>query len=605
MTVPPELPRPEYPRPQFRRERWLNLNGPWAFADDPADHGESLDWHAPTRDLSDTIIVPFCREALLSGLGRTDHVAAVWYARDIDVPIDWTGQRILIHFGAADYETKAWLDGQPVGPVHRGGHTSFALDLTTLVRPGAVQRLTIRCRDDHRQSKPCGKQRSHPANSGCHYPHTTGIWQTVWLEPVPPTYLDRPRITPSLDAGGFLLEPSLVHPPSTPLRLRARLHHQGNTIAETSIPVAQDFSPSLWLPIPEVDRRLWSPADPFLYDLDLHLETPDGYPLDHLAAYAGLRTIAIRGHRLFLNGAPLFQRLILDQGYHPGGLLTAPSDQALIDDIRLGLDHGFNGARLHQKIFEERTLYHADRLGYLVWGELPDWSYEFQKDEPKTINARWIEEWLEAVARDYSHPALIVWCPLNEQEPQNPSHLAELEVVQRSLVLATHLADRTRPVLDSSGWIHHCVESDLYDDHNYEQDPATFSAKYRALTDFTQTSRGASGNLTAAGRPFLVSEFGGAVWLPARAAEAQAAHAGGTPWGYGSAPSSAQEVVDRFTALAGVLLDNPHCAGYCYTQLTDVFQECNGLSTLDRVHKFDPAAFRAAQARSAAIESNS
>ena len=593
------IPRPEYPRPQFRRERWLNLNGPWSFADDPQDAGESLAWHSPGHLLPDTIVVPFCREAPLSGLGRADHVAAVWYAREVTIPAGWVGQRILLHFGAADYETSVWLDGHAAGPAHRGGHTSFTLDLTDLVRPGQTHRLTIRCRDDHRQSKPCGKQRSHPENSGCHYTHTTGIWQTVWLEPVPPIYLERPRITPSLDAGGFLIEPRIAHPPDGPLRLRARLHHDGETFSEASVPVASDFTPALWLPIPEIHRRPWCPADPFLYDIEIQLETAGGMPLDQLDCYAGLRSIAIRGHRVFLNGQAIFQRLILDQGYYPDGLLTAPDDQSLIDDIRLGLDHGFNGARLHQKIFEERFLHHADRLGYLVWGELPDWSYEFQKHEPKSINAHWIEEWLDAVARDYSHPALIVWCPLNEQEGQEPAHLAEIEVVQRSLVLATRLADRSRPVIDSSGWIHHCAESDLYDDHNYEQDPAVFGAKYHDLGPSFQTWRGAAGNLPVAGRPFLVGEFGGAVWLPAR----EAAAGGDAAWGYGSAPRSAQELVERFSALAATLLDNPRCAGYCYTQLTDVFQECNGLATFDRVRKFDPAAFRAAQTRPAAIES--
>lgn len=589
-------PRPEYPRPQFRRPRWLNLNGPWAFADDPEDHGESRDWHAAAADFPDTILVPFCREAALSGLGRTDHVAAVWYARDVTIPIDWSGERILLHFGAADYESSVWLDGHSVGPAHRGGHTSFTLDLTALIRPGECQRLTVRCRDHHRQSKPCGKQRSHPENSGCHYPHTTGIWQTVWLEPVPPTFLDRPRITPSLDSGGFFIEPRIVHPAESPLRIRACLRQGSTPVAEATVAFAADFNPSLWLPIPQEFLRAWSPDDPFLYDLDVILESADGTRIDHVESYAGLRSIAIRGHRLFLNGRPLFQRLILDQGYYPDGLLTAPTDQSLIDDIRLGLDHGFNGARLHQKIFEERALFHADRLGYLVWGELPDWSYEFQKDEPKSINARWIEEWLEAVARDYSHPALIVWCPLNEQEPQNAAHLADLEVVQRALVLATHLADRSRPVLDSSGWIHRCAESDLYDDHDYEQKPEVFAAKYQHLTDFSRTSRGAEFNLPADGRPFLVSEFGGAVWLIDREPDTSS-------WGYGSAPRSAREVVDRFIGLATVLLDNPHCAGYCYTQLTDVFQECNGLATFDRIRKFNPDDFRAAQSRLAAIES--
>lgn len=587
------LPPPEYPRPQYRRDRWLNLNGLWEFAEVTSATSKD-DWLG--RDLPGTIMVPFCRESPLSGLQRTGHVAKVWYARSITIPDDWHGQRILLHFGAADYITTVWIDSNRIG-THRGGHSSFSFDITANIRAGTSHRLTVRCEDDPKLPRPCGKQRSHPDSSGCHYIHTTGIWQTVWLEPVPMTWLGRPRITPNVDAGGFWIEQRINHPIGR-YHLGARLAADGNVICEATVAVANDFSASLWLPIPPEERRLWVPSAPFLYDLTLTLKDADETAIDVVESYAGLRSVAIRGDRVLINGQSHFQRLVLDQGYYPDGLLTAPNDAALLGDIQIGLEHGFNGARFHQKIFEERALYHADRLGYLAWAELPDWGPEFQKDEPKTINARWIEEWLEAVERDYSHPCIIGWCPLNEQEAQNPRHLAELETVQRSLVLATRLADRTRPVLDASGWIHRCPESDIYDDHSYEQDPVRLAGRYTSHADFSQTRRGAQDNLPSAGRPFLLSEFGGASWI----IDADGTDADAGAWGYGTGPRTVEEYLDRFTGLCRALLDNPHCFGYCFTQLTDVFQEKNGLCTFARARKFDPALIRAAQSTRAAIE---
>ncbi|MFP4069853.1 MAG: glycoside hydrolase family 2 protein [Opitutales bacterium] len=595
MNRSPILPRPEYPRPQARRPRWLNLNGDWAFAEDLGDDPSLQTWE-PER-FPETIRVPFCRESALSGIGRTTHVRSVGYARRIEIPEEWAGQRVLLHFGAADYETTVWVDGKIVGQPHRGGHTSFTLDLSALVRPGESHLLTVRCEDDPKLSKPCGKQRSHPENSGCHYVQTTGIWQTVWLEPVPEAYLDRPRITPLADEGAFLVEQRVRHL-SRPGRLRIAARADGSTVATVEQALAMDPTAVCKLVIPEESRRLWSPEDPFLYDLVIEWLDADGTVLDRLESYAGLRSIAIRDGRVHLNGKAIFQRLILDQGYYPDGLLTAPDDAALVRDIEIGLRHGFNGARLHQKIFEERFLYHADRLGYLVWGELPDWGPEFQKDEPKTIDARWIEEWLEAVARDYSHPALLAWCPLNEQEAQNPRHLAELETVQRSLVLATRLADRSRPVLDASGWLHRCPEGELYDDHSYEQDPAKLAARYADLSAFSATSRGAPDNTVhSGGRPFFLSEFGGMAtkWTEGDGGDDAA-------WGYGRPPASEAEYLDRFGKQCAALLDNPACSGYCFTQLTDVFQEQNGLVTFDRREKFDPAAVARAHRRPARIE---
>jgi len=584
-------PRPEYPRPQCRRSEWINLNGTWSFAEDPDQCGTARGWTHAT--LPESITVPFCREAKLSGIERTNPMPCVWYSREISIPPTWNDQRVLVHFGAADYETSVWIDGHSTGPAHRGGHSSFSVELTAFIRPGTTHRLTVCCRDEAKLPRPCGKQRSEPESSGCVYVQTTGIWQTVWLEPLPLTFLHRPRITPLVDQGAFLIE-QRIDGLTAPHRVTARLKSSGRILVEASQTVDCDALAALYLPLQSTDQRLWSPEDPHLYDLEIELHDAEDHPIDQVESYAGLRSVALRGHRVCLNGHSRFQRLVLDQGYYLDGLLTAPSDEALVRDIEIAREHGFNGARLHQKIFEERFLYHADRIGYLVWGELPDWGPEFQNDDPKTINARWIEEWLEVIERDYSHPCIIGWCPLNEQEGQNPAHLSALEIVQRALVLATKQADRTRPVLDASGWIHRCPESDIYDDHNYEQDPAKLAATYRDRDEFRETVKGAEDNCSSGGRPFFVSEFGGIRWVPAGiVAEG---------WGYGEAPKTEAEFLNRFAGLCRALLNNPRCFGYCYTQLTDVFQEVNGLVTFDRRQKFDPAIFAAAQQIPAAIE---
>ncbi len=590
-----EIPRPEYPRPQARRDEWMNLNGPWAFAEDPERIGLDRSWEE-RGDFAETIQVPFCREAALSGIGRDNQIPCVWYEREIGIPADWAGRRILLHFGAADYFTRIWIDGKPVGLEHRGGHSSFSYELTDHVRAGRSHRLTVRCEDDSRLSKPHGKQRRYDKSSSVCYVQTTGIWQTVWLEPVPTSYLERPRITPVVDQGAFMLE-QRVSRPADGLRIRGKVSVDGRLVTDVTVPFQNDALATLWLVIPDSELRLWQPGRPFLYDLEITLLGADGTELDKVRSYAGLRSVAIRGREVRINGESVFQRLVLDQGYYPEGLLTAPSDTALVRDIELSMAHGFNGARFHEKIFEERALYHADRLGYLVWSEFPDWGPEFQRDESKSINARWIEEWLEAMERDYSHPCIIGWCPLNEQEGQNPEHLAELETVQRALVLATKQADRTRPVLDSSGWVHRSPEADLYDDHDYEQDPEKLAAKYRDLDGFSGTAKGAPFNLTTAdGKPFFISELGGMKWIE------DEDHAASDDWGYGRAPQSKEEYMDRFARQCAVFLDHPSCFGYCYTQLTDVFQEKNGLLTFERQVKFDCQRIRAAQVRSAAIE---
>ena len=534
----PEHPRPEYPRPQFAREDWLCLNGTWDFraAGEP--------WTQ--------ITVPFCPEAPLSGIGRTEPMPEVWYRRRVTVPSAWSGRQVLLHFQAVDYDATVWVDDDEVAR-HRGGFTPF----TATLPPGAAGReveITVRALDDLESSRPRGKQSRRLENWGCFYTRTTGMWQTVWLEPVPEVHLLRPRITP--DVAGRRLQLRLPVSSSPPgWRVRAR-----TAGAETEVDTGLDYEASAFLQLPPAEARLWSPADPFLYPIELELVDAAGRIADRATTYAGLRGIARDGTRLLLNGEPVFQRLVLDQGYWPDGVMTAPSDGALRADIELGLAAGFNGARLHQKVFEERYLYHADRLGYLVWSEFPSWG--------GVPDAAFVAQWLEAVRRDVSHPCVIGWCALNETED-------DVADVAAALWLAAKLADGSRPVLDASGWRHLVAEADVGDAHDYEQDASKLAAKYAQ---------------PGGDRPFFVSEFGGALW----SAE------GG--WGYGETPASAEDWLARFEALTGALLANPAIFGYCYTQLTDVYQEQNGIFMFDRRPKFDLERLRQAQLRAPAYE---
>lgn len=596
----PTLPRPEYPRPSLQRPDWLCLNGPWEFEVDQGDSG--LERGLLDRELTQTITVPFAPESSLSGIGNTDFLEAVWYRRTLAVPQSWTGRKVLLHIGAADYDTTVWLNGREVGR-HRGGFTSFTVDLgpADAIEPGSV--LVIRCRDSHHGYQPRGKQTTSFSGFGAVYGRTTGIWQSVWLEPVPQTYLQRPRVTPNVGSGQFDVAVP-VSGSRSGLRLIAELSDDTGVVVSREVPADSDFQPAVSLLVPAERVRLWQPADPFLYGLTLRLTDGAGETVDEVRSYAGLRSVTIDGKAVLINGSAVFQRLVLDQGYYPDGLMTAPSDQALVQDIELSLAAGFNGARLHQKVFEERFLFHCDRLGYLVWGEFGDWGSGAgggPGDDTQHPTASYITEWLEAVERDYSHPAVVGWCPLNETFQNLHDRITELDEVTRGMYLATKAFDLTRPVLDASGYAHRIPDVDIYDSHLYEQDPAAFAARMAPLADGAPYTNGnddpdhAAWSVPYAGQPYFCSEFGGIWWNPD-------AEPGADSWGYGQAVRSEEELYTRFAGLVDALLDDPNMFGYCYTQLTDVFQEQNGIYRFDRGAKLDVDRIRAVQQRAAAIE---
>lgn len=553
----------------------MNLNGAWEFEMDFGQSGRARGL-AQARHLSGTIQVPFCPESALSGVGYKDFIPAVWYRRDIVIPQEWTSGRVLLHVGACDYESWIYLDGREVGH-HVGGYTSFTVDLTEALAGRREASLTIYAEDNVRSGAQAKGKQSHVYHSvGWDYTRTTGIWQTVWLESVPTAYISGLKITPLLESGSVHVEVCL-NPAAGPRSIRMS--------AGGACTVTRSRQATLSLS----DPRPWSPQDPFLHDLVVEmLDDAEGIT-DRVESYFGLRSVAINGYAIELNGRPVFQRLILDQGFYPEGIYTAPSDDALRRDIEMAQEMGFNGARLHQKVFEPRFLYWCDRLGYLVWGETPDWGLDVSKAEG--ISA-FMTNWVEEIERDFNHPAIVGWIPFNEHDTRgNPESF-------RAIYRMTKAFDPTRPCIDSSGWMH--VETDIYDVHDYAQDPVVLQARYEPL-------HGAEGEIYRnldivrenapyrIGQPYFVSEYGGIWWNPGQAANDPA-------WGYGAFPKSVDEFQYRFKGLTEVLLRHRKMCGFCYTQLTDVEQEVNGLYTFDRQPKFDVAWIRSVVAQPAAIE---
>ncbi len=572
------VPRPEHPRPDAYRVNWATLNGEWEFEIDQSGNGEARGLTSG-KTLAGKITVPFAPESKLSGVAHYGLMKNVWYRRHFESPASMIDQRIRLHFGGVDYQAWVWLNGELVGS-HLGGNVSFAFDITKFLRPGKNE-LVVRAHDDTTSGRqPTGKQ-THGISEGCVYTRTTGIWQPVWLEAVGSSFVESFALTPDPDRSRVLID-ATINGVDPNLTLQVEAYLDGKRVGADTTPVSWRDNR---LVVDLKTKKLWAPGAPQLYDLKFTLKSGKK-TVDEVASYFGLRQVTIEGRSILINGQRVFQRLILDQGFYPDGIWTAPSDEALKRDIELSMAAGYNGARLHQKVFEPRFLYWADKLGYLVWGEFPNWGFNFRPEN----YSQYINEWTEILQRDRNHPSLIGWCPFNE----TPVEAAEL---QRIVTLQTKAIDPTRPVFETSGWTHRMDDAEVRDDHDYNQDPDTFKKRWQEF--FTGASnRDALPTRYAVGQsirkdigvPFMVSEFGGIGW----------AVEGG--WGYGTGPKTLEEFYARYEGLVNALLDNPDMFGFCYTQLTDVEQEKNGLYFYDRRPKFDLKRLHAITSRSAAYE---
>ena len=567
-------PRAEYPRPQFERADWVNLNGEWSFALDLSDSGRDRDFYN-SKGFEQRITVPFAPESKLSGIGYTDFINSVWYQRMIQIPSAWQGKRVKLNFGAVYYESEVYIDGRFVGR-HYGGSDSFAFDITDFVGDGKEHSIVVHAESDLRSgTQPGGKQSTNYYSYGCSYTRTTGIWQTVWMEAVDDMALERVQVVTDIDNEQIVVIPTYYNVAggntlSVEVRDGGKVVAHAESVAVQGVPVVVALKKA----------KLWSPESPFLYDVVYEVKDAEGKTLDRVDAYVGMRKVHIDGNKIYLNNKPYYQRLVLDQGFYPDGIWTAPSDEALKHDIEMSKAAGFNGARLHQKVFEERFHYWADKLGYIVWGEMASWD----KDSNSVAAARnFMSEWGNIVVRDRNHPALIVWTPFNEEfgVPSNEAGRFLTDVYNE-----TRRLDPTRPVNTVSGGIY--VISDFCTAHSYEQDGARLHSMLFDGEKFYQPQGPNEGFERAIRKlyydgslPYVLDEFGGI-----KCAETQPE--GGNSWGYGNAAPTREDFYTRLEALVKAIVDHSDkICGFCYTQLTDVEQEQNGVYYYDRGEKFD------------------
>ena len=589
-------PRAEYPRPQFERSEWINLNGEWTYEFDFVDSGLERNLNN-SKGFADKIIVPFCPESKLSGVEHKDFITGIWYHRTIQAPANWANKKIMLNFGAVYYESEIYVDGHFVGR-HFGGSSSFAFDVTKFLADGKSHDLVVRANSDLRsKTQGAGKQSLRHDSFGCLYTRTTGIWQTVWLEATNNYSLDHIQVITDIDQNHIVFTPR-YYLAAASNTLTINIKDNGKTIASKVTPQVEGMP----IIIPIKKYQTWSPENPKLYDVEYIISDKDGKVLDQIKSYLGMRKIHTDGNKIYLNNKPYYQRLVLDQGFYPDGIWTAPSDEALRRDIEMSMEVGFNGARLHQKVFEERFLYWADKLGYLVWGEYASWGM----GEYMALAARnFLPEWESIIVRDRNHPAIVTWTPLNETwYPDNVQYARLTEDVYK----LTHALDPTRPVNTASGG----TLTPYYDIccmHNYKQDPEVLKKSvYNPETgEFynnktrAQAVKHHSANVVVGeswtryplvvekytgGKPYLIDEFGGIKCLEVNPTKDVKGRK--TSWGYGDSAITREDFYKRLEGQVNALLSiSEQVWGYCYTQLTDVEQEENGIFYYDRKAKYD------------------
>jgi hypothetical protein len=577
-----------YPRPQFQRDHWICLNGSWKFTFDDAGRfvqpSDIAEW-------THTIEVPFAPESTKSGIGDTGFHPNCWYEREFDLP---TGEgRVILHFGAVDYQARVWVNGQFMIE-HEGGHTPFSVDITAVLSENGTQRVTVWAKDDPGDlAKPRGKQDWQIEPHSIWYPRTSGIWQTVWVEHVPSAYINRIRWTPHLERWEIGFEAFVAGDQYDGMQVNVKLTVGCQQLVNDTYEVINgEIHRRIALSDPGIDdyrnELLWSPEKPTLIDAQVQLWYEDKL-IDEVKSYTAMRAVGIQRDRFMLNGHPYYLRLVLDQGYWPETLMTPPSDEALRRDVELVKSMGFNGVRKHQKIEDPRFLYWADVLGLMVWEEMPS-AYRFT---PKAVE-RITREWTEVIERDVSHPCIVVWVPFNES--WGVPNLTET-AAHRNYVLAlyhlTKTLDPTRPVIGNDGW--ESTDTDIIAIHDYDNNPTRLAKRYGAevkLSELFDRQRPGGRVLTLdgyphRGQPVMLTEFGGIAYAGHEQPDADKV------WGYVRS-SDVSELEMRYTALLDVVNKVELFSGFCYTQLTDTYQEANGLLYADRTPKFSIEAIASA-----------
>ena len=568
-----EIYRQEHPNPQWERTEWRNLNGEWEFDFDFGRTARERKLYESGK-LTKKINIPFCPESELSGIGYKDFIAAVCYRKTITLSKNDLEKTIILHFGAVDYESYIYINSKLVKK-HVGGYSSFEADITKYVKEGENEIFVIAEDDLRTGEQPAGKQSERFESYGCFYTRTTGIWQTVWLELMPKEHIINAKYYPDIDNKTL----TIIGKVCGKGELQAKAFYENKPMGEACVKVNNSV---FTMQIKLEELHLWELGCGRLYDLEF------SFGEDKVKSYFGMRSVRLDGMKFMLNNKSVFQRLVLDQGFNPDGIYTAKTDDELKRDIDNSMEVGFNGARLHEKIFEKRFLYHCDKAGYMVWGEHGNWGMDYTN---AVAAENFVGEWTEAVERDFNHPSIIGWCPFNETWGYAEKNIKN-NLIENVYKLTKQL-DPTRICIDTSGNYH--TVTDIFDVHDYEDNVENFRKNYEHIAEgvvndqIERKENGKTQNYN--GEPVFISEYGGIGWNNNQEG-----------WGYGNMPKTIEEFYERYKGLTDAILDNKYINGFCYTQLYDVEQEQNGIYTYEREKKFDSELLRRINTRKAAIE---
>ena len=554
----------DYPRPQFVRKSWQSLNGSWEFAFDYKKEGIKKRWFENFPE-GLKIEVPFAYNTQMSGINSEKRCDRVWYKRKINI-CDIHGLDVLLYFEGSDYTTKLYVNGKYAGN-RCGGYVRHVFDITDFLIEGENE-IVVAVSDDCSLEKPRGKQRWKNKNFLCFYHETTGIYKSVWLEFASKKRINEVKITPNAKEKKVNFE---FYVNCKNYEIETEIFYSGKSLLK------EKSSNFLCVSLKD-EAHFWNILSPKLYDVVFRLIV-DGKICDTVYSYFGLRDINIRNAQIFLNGKKIYQKLILDQGYYKESLLTPPNEFALYNDINLCIKAGFNGARKHQKVEDERYLYYADILGFLVWAEMPAFYRQTEKSK-----RRFEKEWLLCVKQQYNHPCVITWVPFNESwgYGQNLDVCLDTEPYEFGVKIynLTKQFDKTRPVITNDGWLH--TVSDILTIHDYGQDADKLKSFYKDISDVSVKNNITTGlapfvkGYSYKNQPIMFTEFGGTAFVK---------DAKGKSRGYGSGVKNEEEFLTRLKSLVDLWNELPFCSGYCYTQLSDVEQEVNGLFSFDSSRK--------------------